>query len=497
MVDSRKHRVLNNHLFSMNSVSKLCIAFVCVIVFTDLLYASRENTLQNIINKNTVSVENAKQVIIVTNNYADSEKAILYTFEQSGKEWKTIFTPMDVVIGKKGFASIYDKREGDKKTPSGVFQLGTAFGYQKSVETKLQYRQTTINDYWVDDALSIDYNKWVTKKPISGTYEVLRRKDNSYKYAIVVNYNMKPVVNGFGSAIFLHLWKNSNKGTSGCIAMSEVNMKRVLSWLDLKQNPILITGSSNSLLRLETLQELSLLLSTRKSEHFSGDNNAIMAVYSSNSTVKVLRDGTLPKNFTYLDKIIPDAIIDIRYATSNNFVGERISGYESKRCVITSDAANALKLVQDELRPYGLGIKIFDAYRPVSAVDHFVRWSKSSLDTRMKNAFYPNLNKSELFAQKFIGSRSGHSKGSSVDLTIVSAKGKDKGKELDMGTRFDFFDKASIYDYAFLSQSQKDNRRLLREIMQKYGFSPYNKEWWHFVLKDEPFPKQQFDFPSK
>ena len=137
----------------------------------------------------------------------------------------------------------------------------------------------------------------------------------------------------------------------------------------------------------------------------------------------------LPEGFVYVEKIIPDIILDMRYHGSNNFVGESINGYNDSKCILTIDAVNKLKTVQNELRYFGLGLIIFDAYRPQMAVDHFIEWSKSK-DNRMKEKYYPDVAKEDLFAKGYIASRSGHSRGSTVDLSIVSLKDK---KELDMG----------------------------------------------------------------
>jgi D-alanyl-D-alanine dipeptidase len=205
---------------------------------------------------------------------------------------------------------------------------------------------------------------------------------------------------------------------------------------------------------------------------------------------------SLPESFVYVRDIIPDIVIDIRYFTENNFTGCRIDGYEAPACILTRDAALALKQVQTELHKSGLGLKIFDAYRPQSAVRHFVRWAQDHADQKMKSRFYPDLDKQDLFSLGFIVEQSGHSRGSTVDLTIVSL---DVGtmRELDMGTEWDYFGSSSAPSDTTVSNAQRANRMLLQDVMHRAGFVPVDQEWWHFTLKDEPYPDTYFDFPVK
>jgi D-alanyl-D-alanine dipeptidase len=206
-------------------------------------------------------------------------------------------------------------------------------------------------------------------------------------------------------------------------------------------------------------------------------------------------DGTLPKGFVYADETIPDLRLELRYAGSHNFVGKPVDGYLKRRCILTRAAADALKKVQEELRPFGLGVKVFDAYRPQKAVDHFVRWAHDLKDTRMKQEFYSDVDKKNLFRDGYIAAKSGHSRGSTVDLTIVSLAGEDAGRELDMGSGFDFFGLSSWPDSPQIPTPSRAHRLLLRMVMEKHGFKPYPQEWWHFTLKKEPWPKTYFDFP--
>ena len=205
--------------------------------------------------------------------------------------------------------------------------------------------------------------------------------------------------------------------------------------------------------------------------------------------------GTLPEGFVYADETIPALRLDLRYAGAHNFVGERIDGYRKPRCILTREAAEALKKVQEELRPCGLGLKVFDAYRPQMAVDHFVRWTRTVEDTRMKAEFYPDVDKKDLFQDGYIAAKSSHSRGSTVDLTIVSLRGEDADRELDMGSGFDYFGLRSWPDSSLVQSPPRAHRVLLRMVMEKYGFRPYPQEWWHFTLKREPWPETYFNFP--
>ena len=200
---------------------------------------------------------------------------------------------------------------------------------------------------------------------------------------------------------------------------------------------------------------------------------------------------TLPKGFSYVSEIDATIKKELRYATSNNFIGKPIDGYLKDSLIISTPAAKALKKIQTKLMLSGLSLKIFDAYRPQQAVDHFVRWAKVMNDTLMKQFYYPDVQKSELFTLGFIASKSGHTRGSTVDLSIVDVK---TNKELDMGSSYDFFGEKSHPFYKKITEAQMKNRMLLRTIMIKNGFIPYDNEWWHFTLKDEPYPTTYFNF---
>ena len=200
---------------------------------------------------------------------------------------------------------------------------------------------------------------------------------------------------------------------------------------------------------------------------------------------------TLPKGFSYVSEIDATIKKELRYGTSNNFIGKPIDGYLKDSLIISTPAAKALKEIQTKLMLSGLSLKIFDAYRPQQAVDHFVRWAKIMNDTLMKQLYYPDVQKSELFTLGFIASKSGHTRGSTVDLSIVDVK---TNKEVDMGSSYDFFGEKSHPFYKKITEAQMKNRMLLRTIMIKNGFIPYDNEWWHFTLKDEPYPTTYFNF---
>ena len=206
---------------------------------------------------------------------------------------------------------------------------------------------------------------------------------------------------------------------------------------------------------------------------------------------------SLPDGFVYLDKAIPGLVIDLRYVTNNNFVGQPIDGYRHGHVILSAPGAAALSDVQARLRRFGLELKVFDAYRPQRAVDHFVRWGKDLDDQRTKSDYYPDIPKEDLFKQGYIASRSSHSRGSTVDVTIVYRDEAGAIRELDMGSRFDFFDPISWPDSLGISAQQRANRVLLRSLMMANGFVPYGQEWWHFTLKAEPYPNTYFDFSNQ
>jgi len=223
----------------------------------------------------------------------------------------------------------------------------------------------------------------------------------------------------------------------------------------------------------------------------------------------------MPGNFVDIQKVIPDVLLDVRYYGPHNFVGERVEGYLAPKCYLTKEAVQALAEVQKELEPYSLSLKIYDCYRPQRAVNHFVRWATEIENIKTKKEFYPTVDKRNLFKDGYIADKSGHSRGSTIDLTIVplpapAQEQYSPGQELhecflpvekrfgdnsiDMGTGFDCFHELSNTANVNIGRQQKINRLLLKSLMEKHGFKNYDKEWWHYTLKNEPYPDTYFNF---
>lgn len=199
-----------------------------------------------------------------------------------------------------------------------------------------------------------------------------------------------------------------------------------------------------------------------------------------------------PSGFVLLADQVPGIIQEIRYYSTYNFIGDRIDGYEEPCALLTKEAARALRSASNEMMVHGYRFKVFDAYRPARAVKHFVLWGIEDQDIRMKPYFYPELQKQELFSKGYIATESSHSRGSTVDLTLLDMQ---TGKELDMGSPFDLFSEISHPDHRGVTDEQYENRMLLRRVMLRNGFVPIDCEWWHFTLEDEPYPDTYFDFP--
>jgi D-alanyl-D-alanine dipeptidase len=201
---------------------------------------------------------------------------------------------------------------------------------------------------------------------------------------------------------------------------------------------------------------------------------------------------TLPDGFVYITDVIPNLIIDIRYHSSNNFIGKRVDNYLAPVAISNYEAANALKIANDILNEQGYAIKIFDAYRPLSAEEHFMRWVSDESDVFTKELFYPNVAKNQLITEGYIAKGTSHTWGSAIDLTLVCIVA---GEELDMGTDFDFFDPASHHGSLLITDVQANNRLNLRNAMEQAGFRAYSKEWWHYTLINDPLRGIHFDFP--
>lgn len=224
---------------------------------------------------------------------------------------------------------------------------------------------------------------------------------------------------------------------------------------------------------------------------------------------------SLPLDFVYLKAIDPSIQQEIRYFTNHNFIGSPIEGYQASECILTKAAAQALSAIQKELQKSGLSLKVYDCYRPQRAVNEFIAWSQKTEDQKMKAEFYPRVNKADFFELGYVGAKSGHTRGSTMDLTIIPAGAKSQtyrpnqplvacyapynqrfnDGSIDMGTGFDCMDPLSHNDNQTINPVAYKNRQLLKTMMEKHGFLPFQTEWWHFTLKNEPHPDSYFDFP--
>ncbi len=237
----------------------------------------------------------------------------------------------------------------------------------------------------------------------------------------------------------------------------------------------------------------------------------MMCLASCCNNVKTTNTEDDSSQFVTLTDVVPDAILEIRYFGTYNFVGARVDGYLQPTALLTHEAADSLRAVSDDVKAMGYRLKIFDAYRPQCAVDHFVRWAENIPDTLMRQYFYPDLDKSVLFDQEYICAKSGHTRGSTIDLTLFDMQLE---KEVDMGGTFDWFGPESHPDFCgnpetseytgdnskspvgrSITAEQFENRMILRSAMMRHGFKPFDTEWWHFTLNNEPFPDTYFNFP--
>jgi D-alanyl-D-alanine dipeptidase len=384
--------------------------------------------LEQFMARNVTQISKSKQLIFATNGDASSALVTIRAVEKNSGAWRLVFPPFVGSIGKRGFAAIGKKTEGDGKSPSGIFPLGTVFGYYPSVKTRMPYRQATENDFWVDDPNSEDYNKWIRGKPKARSWERMRRDDGLYQYGVVIEYNMHPVVRGNGSAIFLHIWKDG-ESTSGCVAMPEGMVLKILAWLDPVKKPLIIMGSEAELL----------------SEKFG--------------------------SMIDIKEMSPRILVDLQYATENNVARKRL--YDLNRCFLRRSTAIKLDTVQRDLEGMGLGLKVWDCYRPLS----------------VQRALWKIMPDERYVADPRKGSR--HNRGSAVDVTLVDSG----GNELQMPTAFDDFSPRAHHDYRNLPEGTIRNRALLKGVMEKAGFIPLAEEWWHyddenwaqFELMDVPF----------
>lgn len=349
----------------------------------------------------------------------------------------------------------------------------------------------------VSDISSIDLDLLVDKNSFTVTSfqnETLNytNKEKAELPELEIIYNAKDVENESEKILIDHMKKISEYRTCTIITDRKDSETSTITYN-------VASGDHSGVLLPEDLH-----INTKKSQidNETNDNDVTYYVTDSEDDMEekehegeMSADGVYDDDasgFVSLSEYIPDAILEIRYYSTYNFIGERISGYEEPMALLSKEAAKALKQVSDELVKKGYRLKIYDAYRPQSAVDHFVRWSYDIKDSRMKKYFYPELDKAVLFKEGYIAEKSSHTRGSTVDLTIFDMEA---GKELDMGSTFDLFAEISHSDYSEISDEQKANRALLRTTMEAHGFAPYAEEWWHFTLKDEPYPNTYFTFP--
>ena len=242
----------------MNSSVKIIKSFIIIIYFTVLLallsltacvcvpVAFKFDTkLFLIAHENKIGKSNQVLLVIDNSSLFSTERKV-HAFEKKGNEWKMAFEPFNAVIGRNGFAPAGEKKEGDGRTPSGIYPLKMTFGYNETLKTKMPYRQALADDIWVDDPQADDYNRWVKKQETrAASFETMKRDDNLYKYGIIIEYNNGPVIKGNGSAIFLHIWKGEGIPTAGCVAVSEENIIKILGWLDPGASPLIIMGIEN------------------------------------------------------------------------------------------------------------------------------------------------------------------------------------------------------------------------------------------------------------
>jgi D-alanyl-D-alanine dipeptidase len=200
----------------------------------------------------------------------------------------------------------------------------------------------------------------------------------------------------------------------------------------------------------------------------------------------------MEKGFVFLDEILRGVRWDAKYATWNNFTGRPVDGYEVNRIAGTYELALALTAVQKRAAAIGCGLLFWDAYRPRRAVNCFLRWAEQREDGRTKERYYPNIDRSEMISKGYVALKSSHSRGSAVDLTLYRL---DTGAPVPMGGDFDLMDESSHHATKRIPRTEAQNRRILRSVMESCGFEAYSREWWHYVLRNEPYPDSYFDFP--
>ena len=365
-----------------------------------------------------------------------------------------------------------EHKEGCGQTPVGTYGFNKAFGIADDPGCTIPYVKVDENTYWSGDQRDgMHYNEMVdiTDYPDLDmeNSEHIVDYDYQYQYCLNISFN-EDGTPGRGSAIFLHCFGPEKPYTGGCVAVPENIMKIIMQ-----------TVKADCVVVIDTMDNLTE----------SAADNAEAGNVSGEDDVELSDDSS---DFVLIGEAVPDAIMEIRYYSTYNFVGDRIDGYEEPLALLTRESAEALKEVSDDLKEKGYRLKIFDAYRPQMAVTNFMNWALDTSDTRMKDYFYPELDKDVLFPQGYIAEHSGHSRGSTVDLTLFDMETE---KEVDMGGTFDYFGELSHPDYTDITEEQFKNRMILREAMMAHGFKPLEEEWWHFTLENEPYPDTYFTFP--
>jgi len=394
--------------------------------------ASLNPFIEEFITDRTTQIGESKQLIFATNRDPSSFVVTIHALERDNGIWRLVIPAFTGSIGERGFAAIDDKREGDGKSPSGIFPLGIAFGYNPSVETKLPYRQATGDDFWVDDANSEDYNKWVKGEPNAASWEKMKREDDQYKYGVVIEYNMHPIVKGKGSAIFLHEW-NDGDSTLGCVSISEEMILKILKWLDPAKKPLIVMGTESE-------------LGGMRSPASWGEAKAEAPAHPPRKVMDIVD----------IKDVNPRIIVDMKYATEDNFTKKRL--YDSNTCFLRKSTAFKLDAVQRKLEGMNLGLKVWDCYRPLA----------------VQRSLWAILPDERYVADPKTGSR--HNRASAVDATLVDSQ----GKELQMPTGFDDFSPRADHHYHDLPDQAIRNRELLKNLMEKAGFIPLSEEWWHY-----------------
>ncbi len=395
------------------------------------------NSLNSLIKENIPT--GTSQVVLVTVT-EDGEQ--LYCLESMELGWKVVYGPFECNIGRNGMGKT---KEGDGKTPEGVFELGSAFGQGEApAGSTWPWRETSEYDFWVDDPNSKYYNQYVDAQSVQKDWKRAEKLlINKYRMAIEVGYNPENIP-GLGSAIFLHIWGNENDTTGGCTSMEEATIKTLLKWLRPEAQPRLFQTTYIS---------------------------------------------QLPIGFCYIKDFAPEVVYDIRLAGQDNILGRQFNEYYSPVGIASVEMAKRLDRASILLKQAGLKLLVYDSYRPQTAVNAIVDWIGDPLDLDMKETLYPNMDKSEMDNMFFVA-QGPYSRGAAADVSIVDKS----GRALDMGTQYQYIDESSEYGWKDLSDAQANNRELLRDIMIQSGLTPNDTFWWSFYIEDEPFADLYFDF---